>query len=208
MKGVMEVLKSANNKASAADKIKIGPTLRVDRAGSQADSEVLNFKEQNCDIVMTSTYGPMASSAINYAASQGFKPLWIVQTYNVTGKFVSLLTGIGGEGIISVAHLAREKSLAENKKAWADFENLMKKNNITVSGTAAVGYILAEVFVETLKRAGKDLTRESILKAAESFDGWKCSLCLNPLNSSPTNHRAFGPPQLVTIKDKEWQFLK
>jgi branched-chain amino acid transport system substrate-binding protein len=208
LKGAMESFNASNAKASDADKIKFGPTLRVDRAGSQADSEVLNFKEENCDVVMTSTYGPMAPSAINYATNQGFKPLWVVSTYNVTAKFVSLLNDKTGDGIVSVAHLAREKSLAQNKKGYDDFVALMNKNHIAVSGTAAVGYVLAEVFVETLRKAGRDLTRESIIKAAESFDGWKCSLCLNPLYSSATNHRAFGPPRLVTIKQKEWKFLK
>jgi len=207
-KGAVTAFEASNSKAKEGDKIKLGLRLRVDRAGNQADSEILNFKQEKCDIIMTSVYGPMCPSAINYGLMQGYKPTWIISSYNVSNKFISLLNEGAANGVISVANLAREKSLAVNKKGWSDFENLMKKNNIALSGTAAVGFTLAEVFVETLKRAGKNLTREGIVKAAEGFDGgWACSLCISSLRSSSTNHRAFGPPRLIRIKDKEWQFL-
>ncbi|RKX39116.1 MAG: ABC transporter substrate-binding protein [Thermotogae bacterium] len=40
------------------------------------------------------------------------------------------------------------------------------------SSYAVAGFIAAEVFVEGLRRAGPDLTREGLVKALESFDHW------------------------------------
>ena len=157
---------------------------------------------------MTSAYGTICPSAISYGFSQGYVPTWIVQSYNVNSKFVSLFGENAADGVISVAHLVREKTLGKDKKAWEDYLALMTKNKIPVSGTSVVGYTIAETFVETLKKAGKNLTRESILKAAESFDGWKCSLCLNELHSSSSNHWIFGPPKKVVLKSREWRYLE
>ncbi len=201
VKGAMKVLKDVN--------FRVGPTIRVERMGAQADSEVLNFKQEGCDVILTSVYGPLCSSAINYGFSQGYKPTWIISSFNVNTKFIGLLSDSVKDGVISVHNLVRERSLAKDKKAWDDYEALMKKNNIPVSGISATGYTLAEVFTETLRRAGKNLTREGILEAATSFDGtWKCSLCLNPLRSSPSNHFAFGPGKLLITKNKEWTFVE
>ena len=42
--------------------------------------------------------------------------------------------------------------------------------------------------VETLERAGEDLTRESLVAAAESIQGWLCSVCLFPVTLGPDDH--------------------
>ena len=55
---------------------------------------------------------------------------------------------------------------------------------------------VAELMVETLRLAGADLTRESLVAAAESITGWKCSVCLFPLTLGPDDH---DPAQGVAI---------
>ena len=95
--------------------------------------------------------------------------------------------------------------MATNQQGWDDYEALMKKNNIPAGGTSSIGYTQAEFFVETLKRAGKDLTREGIVKAAESFKGdWNCSLCLYPPTTSADNHWPLPKVVHLAIKDKKW----
>ena len=47
---------------------------------------------------------------------------------------------------------------------------------------------VAELMVETLRIAGQDLTRESLVQAAESIKDWQCSVCLFPLSLGPDDH--------------------
>jgi len=47
---------------------------------------------------------------------------------------------------------------------------------------------VAELMVETLDRAGEDLTRESLVAAAESIRDWLCSVCLFPVTLGPDDH--------------------
>lgn len=55
---------------------------------------------------------------------------------------------------------------------------------------------IGELMVETLRIAGEDLTRESLVDAAESITDWTCSVCLFPLSLSPDDH---DPGQGVAI---------
>ncbi|MCH8065650.1 MAG: ABC transporter substrate-binding protein [Chloroflexi bacterium] len=47
---------------------------------------------------------------------------------------------------------------------------------------------VSELMVETLERAGEDLTRESLVAAAESIRDWVCSVCLFPVTLGPDDH--------------------
>jgi branched-chain amino acid transport system substrate-binding protein len=58
--------------------------------------------------------------------------------------------------------------------------------------------------VETLKRAGPDLTREKLVDAAESIRDWTCSVCLTPVNMSPTDHRPFEVEQYDKVEGGKW----
>jgi len=55
---------------------------------------------------------------------------------------------------------------------------------------------VSELMVETLRTAKEPLTRDSLVKAAESITNWKCSVCLFPLNLSATDH---DPAQGIAI---------
>ena len=208
IKGAQKALTEFNTKLKDSEKIVIGPVLAIDRAANQADSEILKFKENKCDVVMTSTYGSLTPSAINFGFNQGFKPQWIVFTTNIRTSFLSLLANGAEEGIVSSSTMARNRTVSVNKEGWDEFEALMKKNNVTVDGQVASIFSAAQIFVEVLKRAGKDLDRQSLAKAGESFKDYMCPLCLVPLNTSLDSHLALKQTQVVLIKNKAWDFAK
>jgi branched-chain amino acid transport system substrate-binding protein len=75
------------------------------------------------------------------------------------------------------------------------------------------GYIMGQVFVETLRRAGKDLTRESFVAAAESLVNWRDSYA-NNITYGPLNRLAINSFYVTQYKDgkiqkvSEWYTLK
>lgn len=59
---------------------------------------------------------------------------------------------------------------------------------------------VAELMVETLRRAEEPLTREGLVAAAESIEDWTCSICLGPVTLGPDDH---DPAQTVAISHFE-----
>ena len=72
------------------------------------------------------------------------------------------------------------------------------------SFSALEGYIAAKIFVEGLKRAGKDLTREKFIAALETIRDW--DLGGFTVNFDPTNHNGSKFVDL-TIIGKDGKFL-
>lgn len=57
---------------------------------------------------------------------------------------------------------------------------------------------VAEMMVETLLRAGDNPTREGLLEAAESLEGWTCSICLYSVTLGPDDH---DPGQTLALAE-------
>lgn len=77
----------------------------------------------------------------------------------------------------------------------------------TPGGFAASGYAEAQIMVEGLKRAGKDLTRESFVKALETMDNWKEGLAFS-VSFSPTNHQGQNSVYFMQASAKDSRFIK
>ncbi len=93
------------------------------------------------------------------------------------------------EGVISttVGHQAWETNIpgvASRKAIMAQVAPDLPFDNSTL-----VGYELGESMVGLLKQAGKNLTRQSLIAAAESVCNFGTDLSLLPASTSPTDHR-------------------
>lgn len=201
LKSSKEAIEAGNKNLPDGKKVVFGPVERADRTAAQADTQVLKLKESGCDAVIASTIQSLCPAAISYGLKQGFKPRWLVVSQNYSDGFLKLIPPEVADGIISAADLAGSDQFGV--PGWNDYVKLMKENNIPVTKTSAVGYAFAESMAEVLKRAGKDLTRDSIVKTMEGMGGFKCSLCLQASQFSATNHQNFTP-HLVVTKGGKW----
>lgn len=201
-KGALAAIEKYNKTAAKKDKITVGVSLEIDKSVSQADSEVAKLKADGCDGVVLTLLTPLSANVINSAFSQNFKPKWMVFWWNAHSKFLDLVNESIREGIVSTAVMARSDGF--NVPGWKDFAALMEKNHVTVNGSAACGYMIGEYFTEALRRAGKDLTRDKIVKAVESLSDYKCSVCLEKPTVSKKDHWMFDKPVLIAIKNGKW----
>ena len=64
-----------------------------------------------------------------------------------------------------------------------------------------------ETFVEVLKRAGKNLTADSFIKAAESLKGYTPSLGGPPLTFGPNDHHGSTDAYLAVVENARWKTL-
>ncbi len=145
--------------------------------------------------------GSVTSSAISYAVLQKFEPAWYTVQTNANPKFLELLPEGHRDGITSFTSLALEDFGAPG---WPAYKALMDKDGLAISRLSALGYTVAETFVEALKRSGKDLTREKLATSIEALNGWSCGLCNGPLTFSPTSHWGFEKLVLLTSKNGKW----
>lgn len=201
-KGFISTVEKYNKTATEKNKITLGLNLSVDRTITQADSDVSKLKEDGCEGVVMTIAMPVSAQIVNYAYSQNFKPKWMVFWWNTSIKFVDLLNEGVREGIISTAAMARSKTF--NVPGWDEFQALMEKNNLPATGVSASGYMIAELFTEALKRAGRDLTRQKIVDAVLSLNGWQCDICLQPVQVTKDSHWMYKKPVLAVIRNGVW----
>lgn len=71
------------------------------------------------------------------------------------------------------------------------------------SSYAAAGFIAAEVFVEGLVRAGRDLTREGLVKALETFDHWS-GILAKDITWGPNRRRGKDSMYILVVKDGQF----
>jgi hypothetical protein len=62
----------------------------------------------------------------------------------------------------------------------------------------------AELGVEGLKRAGRDLTHDGLIDALESIRGVQCDVCLAPVSLGPDDHRPTEIETYVRVEDGDW----
>jgi hypothetical protein len=75
---------------------------------------------------------------------------------------------------------------------------------VPASNLTLYGQLLAELMVKSLENAGPNLTRESLEDGAEAIKDWCCSVCMVPVNLSPTDHRPFEIEVYDRVESGKW----
>lgn len=134
-------------------------------------------------IVIISAYQTVAALVKN-AQEQSYAG----QFYNVSfvgTKALANTLGKAGGGVIISQVMPYPYSGA--LPLVRDYQKLLKSEGITDFDYGSIeGYIAARVFVEGIKRAGRDLTREKLITALESMGNY--DLGGFSVNFSPSNH--------------------
>ncbi len=167
------------------------------------DAQVLNLKKDKVDVIWLGVDIPHSSMAVKFGTQNGFKPQWFVSSYNVNSAFVDVGGKANMDGVTGSWYLQMPDVKSEGMKKHLD---LLKKYlpKVTADPLTVYGQWNAELFVEILKRTGRNLTKDSFLKAAEGFKDWKCSVCIEPHNTSATDHRFVETLHQYTVKNGVW----
>ena len=163
------------------------------------------LKNENVDVIAAYALPPQAGSLIRTAREVLNWPVPIVISgVNASNAFVQLAGVENAEGVVTVlfGHQTWETDLAGVQQ----FLDVMQTYapSASVENFTEYGYIIAELAVEALTRAGPDLTREGLIEALEGIKGYLCSLCVAPISFSPTDHRPFEIEVYVRLEDGKW----
>jgi ABC-type branched-subunit amino acid transport system substrate-binding protein len=158
-------------------------------------------KAANPDVViLVGPYGP-ESEIVKKSHSMGWKPLFTTVSFVGTEEFIQA-AGKDAEGVVVtqvVAPYNRDdlKTVALYKKLMAQYSPGSKSNFCSFEG-----FVDAMVLVDGLKAAGRDLTREKLITALESFHNKDMGLGPNlKLTYGPQRHKGFDSVYTTVVRD-------
>jgi len=169
-------------------------------------AQTQRLKNAGAEVVLAYAIPPPAASLVKTAREVlNWNVPIIVTGVDATELFLQLAGAQNAEGIVSVifGHSVYE---TDNPGVQRYLQNMkMYAPNAEISNITLYGYIMGELTVEGLKRAGKDLTRESLVNALEGIRNFQCSVCLAPISFSPADHRPFEIEVYTKVVDGKWE---
>ena len=169
-------------------------------------AQTQRLKNAGAEVVLAYAIPPPAASLVKTAREVlNWNVPIVVTGVDATELFLQLAGAQNAEGIVSVifGHSVYE---TDNPGVQRYLQNMkMYAPNAEISNITLYGYIMGELTVEGLKRAGKDLTRESLVNALEGIRNFQCSVCLAPISFSLADHRPFEIEVYTKVVDGKWE---
>jgi ABC-type branched-subunit amino acid transport system substrate-binding protein len=160
------------------------------------------LKAAGCQVTVSFTVPGFTALAIGTAAQIGFRTQWVVSNvgadYATLAGFLKAAAGPLLEGVISDSYFP---SVDDASNGWI---SLFRRLNTQYNGDAPwdgnvlYGFSVGYLFVQALRAAGKNLTRQSIVQAVEKngFTGPG----LFALRYSKTDHSGYGGLQMGKVQ--------
>lgn len=184
---VLEGVKAAL-KAHGAEPVAVGS---YQRQTAQVGGAIDTVKAANPDAVVV--VGPFntVSPILKQSHAKGWKPLFLTVSFVGTDELIQE-AGPDAEGMVITQvvppyYMTDFKTVALYRRALTKYSPSAQPNFVSLEG-----FVDAMVLMEGLKKAGKDLTREGLIRGIESIHAF--DLGLGPqlkLNYSSKEHKGF-----------------
>jgi branched-chain amino acid transport system substrate-binding protein len=162
-------------------------------------AKLANAKLDACLLVATP---PPGATFLKEAHKQGWKDTRIISSGPLTDeKYINLSGGVG-EGVWGLSlwpdpvH-SQDPAVVEYRKI---VEKYGKDRDKEPNRYSLFGYFYAKLFVEGLKRAGKNVTRESYIAALEGIKNWQNGM-IPPVSFSATDHLTQNSGFMVEVQN-------
>nr|WP_246756459.1 ABC transporter substrate-binding protein [Bradyrhizobium neotropicale] len=178
------------------------------------DSHVVKIKSANPDVLVLYTTPKFGAQAIKKLGEMNWKPLTIVS--NVSASTAAVMKPAGVENAQGVISATYAKDVSDPQ--WAGdagikaFDDLLAKylpEMNRIDSSAMTGYNIATTMVEVLRRCGDNLTRENVMKQAQSLKQFAQGGLLPgvTLTTSATDYMPIEQLQLMQFKGERWQLF-
>ena len=168
-------------------------------------AQAQRLKGANPDVIIAYAIPPQAASLVKVSREVlNWNVPVVVSGVVVTDIFIQLAGAQNAEGVVSVVfgkqvYQTDDPAVQRHLQIMKDFGQGVEPSNFSLYGQG-----LAELMVKTLENAGPDLTRESVVEGAEAIRDWCCSVCLVPMNMSPTDHRPMEMELYTKVENGKW----
>ncbi len=182
---------------------------KYDVSQSDVSAQTQRLKAAGADVMAIFGIPPQAASATKTARETlNWNVPIIVSGINCSDIYVLLAGEKDAEGVVSFvfgrqAYEPDDPGVQKYEKIWDKFHNTVTGD---LTNFELYGMSVAEATVWDLEMAGKDLSRQSFLDAAESMCQVKCSTCtgFGTWNTSPTDHKINETFVINVVTDGKW----
>ncbi len=178
------------------------------------DSQMLKLKSSGADMFLNLTTPKFAAMATRKLGELGWKPVHILN--NVSASVAAVIKPAGYEnaqGAITATYV-KDPTDPQWKddpaiKEWSDFLAKYVPDADKSNGLILYAYSAAQTMEQILKQAGDNLTRENIMKQAESLKNVKIGGLMPgiTLNTAPDDHFPIEQMQLMRFKGEMWEMF-
>jgi branched-chain amino acid transport system substrate-binding protein len=175
------------------------------------DRQIVEFKATGCHALIAATLPPLAVQAIRKVNELGWKPMFFISSVSASIPIVLWPAGLDGSIGLLCSVWAKDPldPAFENDAAMKDWRTWMSKYLPGEDMRRPVfvnGYNSAATMVQVLKQAGRDLTRENIMRQATNLRELELPMLLPgvKVNTSPTDYYAVQQLQLMRFDGKRW----
>ena len=171
------------------------------RGAKDLSAQVAKLRSADLDACLLVATPPPGAAFLKEAHKQGWKDTRIISSGPLTDeKYINLSGGVG-EGIWGLS--LWPDPVNSNEPAVVEYREIMEKygkdRDKTPNRYSLYGYYYAKLFVEGLKKAGKNLTRDSFIAALESIKEWQNGIT-PAVSFSASDHLAQNSGFMVEVQ--------
>ena len=177
------------------------------------NSQIISLKGSGADTVISIATPKFAAQAIRKIHDIGWHPLHLI-SYSGSGLNVLEMAGLEkSKGLIS-AYFAKTvtdpvmRNDEDVKQYYAWKAKFYPEGNIN-DGCIDYGYTQAHLLIQVLNQCGDDLTRENVMRQAQSLHNVRLPLLVPgiTINTSPTDYRPIEAMQFQRFDGHQWIFF-
>lgn len=178
-----ETLKKANYPVVARESYEVNAT--------DFSSQIIKLRDAGAEAVLLFCVPRPCALFLKQAEQLGYRATFLMSAVSNDPEMFNTAGPSTMEGVITLGWLplfddTTNPRIRQHHEILQKYAPGLQPQNFTVYGQMA-----AEMMVETLRRAGRDLTREKLIDAAESIKNWGDNLAGVAVTMSPTDHRPF-----------------
>jgi branched-chain amino acid transport system substrate-binding protein len=167
-------------------------------------ASVARMRDAHCDLIVLGSIVRDAVQIISAVRKTG----WNVDMMGQAASYDDVVATVPGgttEGFYSMTPMlfATEGETSPDVKAFV--ATYHKEYGKDPNFAAQIGFTGAQVVVQALKNAGKDLTPDSFVASMESIKNYRDVFGSPTISFSPTKHQGSNESFLCVIKDGHWQ---
>jgi branched-chain amino acid transport system substrate-binding protein len=172
-------------------------------------SQIMKIENAGAEVLILGTALAQTGQAIKAAERIGWHPDMFTSYVNSDQILFQMVSPELAEGLITfqvyqLAHWTDVPAVAKHQEIMRDYGGPAPSNFTIFS------QVLAETAVEVLSRACDNLTREGLMEAMESLDGWRSDLLIEGVTftTSDTDHLTLEAGRMlrVVVKDGKGDF--
>jgi branched-chain amino acid transport system substrate-binding protein len=185
--------------------------VAYDAGDEHLDTHVSILKQSGAEVFVFAGQPQNAAKVIRIAAEHDWHPVFIV---NQTASSIATVMKPAGlqnaAGVVTAAFLKDASDPAwkdQAAKDWPAFLDKYAKAGGKDDGAAMYGYAAAATLIQVLKQCGNDLSRENVMRQAETLNDFQPSVLLPgiKINTGQWDFRPIEQLRLVQFDGHTWQ---